>query len=376
MARAVTEPRPPIDAVAKQPLTFDRIRRGIARRIRNRTADLRDLLFLRLASVGGWLASLYYATVSPEFWREHVAVIRGRQRYRRSSMLASSQFFRLRRNVHRLEKGLIMRPRRPTFALDYIGETVDCYARLVELSRTAPEAIDADELRWARDVLAAYFEAVAPTRAITQVRARFDAAGEPPMPVAGPSVPYARDLSALPSVDYDALLALSQRRRSVRWYRQEPVPREMIDRAIEVAAQAPSACNRQPFEFRIVDEPEMVRRIVAIPPGTAGFADNLPAVAVIVGKLDAFAKERDRHLIYIDGALAAMAFIYALETQGLSSCCINWADAGREERAMREALQLRPEERVVMLVAFGYPDPEGMVPYSAKVPLDILRRFN
>lgn len=190
------------------------------------------------------------------------------------------------------------------------------------------------------------------------------------------SVPYARDLSRPPTVGYDDLLALSRRRRSVRWYLPKPVERETVDRAIEVAAQAPSACNRQPFEFRIVDDPALLAKVAAIPPGTAGFVHNLPAIAAVVGKLDAFAKERDRHLIYIDGALAAMAFIYALESQGLASCCINWADSGREERAMRAALSLRPEERVVMLIAFGYPDPDGMVPFSAKAPLEVLRRFN
>lgn len=33
------------------------------------------------------------------------------------------------------------------------------------------------------------------------------------------------------------------------------------------------------------------------------------------------------------------------------------------------------DERVVKLVAFGWPDPSGMVPYSAKKCLDELRRY-
>ena len=45
-------------------------------------------------------------------------------------------------------------------------------------------------------------------------------------------------------------------------------------------------------------------------------------------------------------------------------------------RTAARALSLEPDERVVMLVAYGYPDPDGMVPFSAKTPLDVVRRFN
>ena len=48
-------------------------------------------------------------------------------------------------------------------------------------------------------------------------------------------------------------------------------------------------------------------------------------IIVIVGELDAYEYDRDRHLIYIDGSLAAMTFMLALETLGLSSCPINWS---------------------------------------------------
>lgn len=40
--------------------------------------------------------------------------------------------------------------------------------------------------------------------------------------------------------------------------------------------------------------------------GATDFAENLPAMIAIVGDLSAYPYERDRHLIYIDGSLAAM----------------------------------------------------------------------
>jgi nitroreductase len=110
----------------------------------------------------------------------------------------------------------------------------------------------------------------------------------------------------------------------VRWYLQKPVPRELIDKALDVGLQAPSACNRQPFEVRILDDPALVREIAALPMGTVGLHHNFPTILVWVGRLRSFAHHRDRHVPYIDAAMAAMGFQLALETLGLSSCCLNW----------------------------------------------------
>ena len=71
-----------------------------------------------------------------------------------------------------------------------------------------------------------------------------------------------------------------------------------------------------------------------------------------------------------------MGFIYALETLGLSSCCVNWPDVESQEKQMDEFLQLKEHERPVMLIAIGYPDPEGMVPRSTKKSLSQVRSYN
>ena len=106
----------------------------------------------------------------------------------------------------------------------------------------------------------------------------------------------------------------------MRWYLQEPVPVELVCQAIDAAAQAPSACNRQPFRFIVSTEPESASRIADCAGGTAGFAQQLPAIIVVVGDLSAYPLERDRHLIYIDAALASMQLMLAAETLGLSTC--------------------------------------------------------
>jgi nitroreductase len=50
-------------------------------------------------------------------------------------------------------------------------------------------------------------------------------------------------------------------RRAVRSYESKPVPREIINKIIEAANQAPSAMNSQPWRFVIVEDKEFHRKL-------------------------------------------------------------------------------------------------------------------
>ena len=333
-----------------------------------------DLLAARLLrSPAG--ARAYYATLSDAFAREQRAVAAGRKMYEDALRAHRRSSYLLRRNTHRLEKGLVTPGRKPVFALNYIEETVAEFEAVAgQFDRT--EALT-PELRWARDVLRAYFEATDPEDPLlARLASRFRQAEAGLSPSAGgsPSAPFVR--APEHPVGIDALQALTIQRRSVRTYLPDPVPRKVVDRAIAVAAQSPSACNRQPFGFRIFDDPAAARRVAAIPAGTRSYVDNIPAVVVLVGRLRAYAGERDRHAIYIDASLAAMAFILALEAQGVGSCAINWADEEPRESRIARLLGLAPDERVIMMISYGWPDPGAPVPFSAKRSLDDLRSYD
>jgi nitroreductase len=339
-----------------------------------------------------WTASsrlasqLYYTILSRAFAREQQAVLYGRYKHDENAARqeAADDFSLLRRNTHRLEKGLLMQPRRDVFALDYIKETVETYSDRLRVLQNG-RSIDGNqkELLWTRDVLRAYFQVTGDHPTIRQAHRIFlhtekETEFNTEKPKRGrvnKRIPYRRDLDELP-VSYEELRQLAFKRRSVRWFSEENVSRDSIDKALSIALEAPSACNRQPYEFRVYDDPELVGEISDLPGGTTGYAENIPVLVVIIGRLRAYFSERDRHVIYIDASLAAMNFMLALETLGLSSCPINWPDVENRERAMEEALSLEPDERPVMLLAVGHPDPEGLVAYSQKKELSQIRSYN
>ena len=55
-------------------------------------------------------------------------------------------------------------------------------------------------------------------------------------------------------------------RRSIREYDSRPVEPEKLDRILRAGMQAPSAMNRQPWEFLVVEKPEMIQKIAALTP--------------------------------------------------------------------------------------------------------------
>jgi nitroreductase len=262
-----------------------------------------------------------------------------------------------------------MRPRRDVFATDFIETAVDAY-------KNGLPTLNDGEKRWANDVFDQYFSTVSTHPAIDRARREFLSCAAKVHTDSPPHVPNPRYQTRTAAVAFEELMALSIQRRSVRWYQQRPVPRDLVDQALQVAALAPSACNRQPFEYRIFDDPALLSVVAGLPPGIVGYSDNIPMIGVLVGKLRAYPNPRDRHVIYIDGGLSAMAFMYALETVGLSSCPINWPDVFNLEAAMARILNLATDERVIMLISIGYPDPNGLVPSSRKLSLSTLRNYN
>ena len=326
-----------------------------------------DLLLLPLAARNRKFAGVYYAFFNPHFRREMHATAAGRQHYRLHEESSTIATVIIRRNIHRVEKGLSMVPRKLLFALDYIDETLTALANLLQ-----DEQPDLILLKYAHDVLESYFAVTAWPEGATQPATYHQlsaqikpklASGCQQQRLAAPA-PYQQRPRA--AISYDELLRLCQQRCSVRTFLPKPVPKAILEQAVAAASQAPSACNRQPFRYVAALEQPVLNKLANLPMGTAGYADGLPCVLAVVGDLSAYPFERDRHVIYIDASLANMQLMLALETLGLASCSINWPDIENYEIKIAKLLKLQQFERVVMLIAVGYPDPDALIPHSEK----------
>jgi nitroreductase len=70
------------------------------------------------------------------------------------------------------------------------------------------------------------------------------------------------DIHKETAMDYESLLELVKKRRSIRRFKPDPIPDGLIDKIVEVARWAPSGFNMQPWEFVVVKKAELRKQIV------------------------------------------------------------------------------------------------------------------
>lgn len=275
--------------------------------------------------------------------------------------------FNFRRSIHRLEKGLSYSSPKPIFAEDYILETVKM---LAENEQT--KIFSKETLRWGESVLIKYFEVVVSSEKIDEARTLFE--GIKLHDDEKNWIPYKSVSRPALTVSYDELEALSLRRRSVRYFESGPISVELINRAIGIARMAPSACNRQSFQFLFYNDREVARKIAAIPGGVSGY--ELDNIIIVVGKYSGYFDVRDVNAPVIDASLASMSLLYALETLCLGSVCINWPNLPDRERRIRKVIRLDDDEFIIMMIGVGLPLTEGKIPFSGKRPVEGLLTIN
>lgn len=174
-------------------------------------------------------------------------------------------------------------------------------------------------------------------------------------------------------------LALARRRRSVRRYLPDPVPRPLLDRCVEAARHAPSACHSEPWRFHLVDDPPLRDRLAAA--AFSGlyrmnaFARGAACLAVLE-TLPSSAPARAGGLWQgtafnlVDVAIAGEHFCLQAAELGLGTCWLGWFD----RRAVRRTLGLARTARVDLMVSVGWP--AGEPAKKRRKPLNEIRLFH
>jgi nitroreductase len=157
----------------------------------------------------------------------------------------------------------------------------------------------------------------------------------------------------------NGVLDAIQQRFSVRAYASKPVDQDKIQRCLEAARLAPSACNAQAWTFIVVDDPELKDQLA---PCTTGpliplnhFTRQAPIHVVFVlepGKITSRAggliKQRDFR--WIDIGIAAEHFCLQAAEEGLGTCMLGWFN----ERKVQQLLHIPESRTVALIITLGY----------------------
>jgi nitroreductase len=135
-------------------------------------------------------------------------------------------------------------------------------------------------------------------------------------------------------------------RRSIRKYLKEPIPSDKLEMIFEAARLAPSAANRQPWRFVVVQDANR-KKALATAANNQTFLSDAAAIVAAVGDPEVSARwcERDPMIAIEHMALAAAAL-------GYGTC---WVGAFDED-AVKHLLKIPAKMRVIALLPIGIPD--------------------
>lgn len=148
-------------------------------------------------------------------------------------------------------------------------------------------------------------------------------------------------------------------RRSIRQYDSEKkVSKEEIEEILRAASYAPSAHNKQPWEFLIIEDKEVMAGLRTIQPWTS-FAKNASCVVVVCGNTDeAFHRQKENeswNYADIDCALATQNLLLACHAKGLGACFCGASPMPLIIEGLRKYLNLPENIRPLAIVPIGYP---------------------
>jgi nitroreductase len=134
-----------------------------------------------------------------------------------------------------------------------------------------------------------------------------------------------------------------EKRRSIRKYKETPVPKEKIIKVLEAARIAPSAGHRQPWHFIVVEDKENIKKLAK-----SEWAAKAPVM--IVGLAD---QEASPRWCINDLGIAFEHIILTATNLGLGTC---WMGQLNREELIKDLLEIPDNFKVMALTPLGIPD--------------------
>ena len=163
-------------------------------------------------------------------------------------------------------------------------------------------------------------------------------------------------------------------RRSVRRYFEKPVEIEKVEKIIQNALWAPSACNRQPWRFIIFSDKkgkELFAKYIQ------KFLLGVPLGILIIQSKDAYNKIDISYTPFVDCGIVSQNIMLSAQNEGLGSCYVNTGDYELSEaqtEEIKEHFKISDDWIITGLITLGYskfvPRPPGRKDIESVIMFD------
>ena len=165
-------------------------------------------------------------------------------------------------------------------------------------------------------------------------------------------------------IDPEVFLEFLKGRRSIRSFQDTPISEKEINMILEAGRWAPSASNRQPWEFIVIKNKEILLKLAKCLSYGRFMKEALVAIA-IVAKIKTSPK-----WYLIDTSLVSMNMMLMAWSLGIGTC---WIGAMNREKA-KEIIGLDAKDHLLTVLPFGYIKGEIPEPTSRK-PLNKIVKY-
>ncbi len=195
-------------------------------------------------------------------------------------------------------------------------------------------------------------------------------------------------------MDYNYLLDLVKKRRSIRRFKPDSIPDNDIEKIIDAACWAPSGFNMQPWEFVVIKKPELRNKIVDYISDIRPLTRNMemtredwmgkpwrmkglteknmdyttaPVYILLLGDprtnigLPVFIREDEglRQMIYYSGLANAFLYMHlAAATLGIGTQWVSITHTGYVQSMIKQLIGIPSELEVFDMIVLGYPEME------------------
>ncbi len=166
-----------------------------------------------------------------------------------------------------------------------------------------------------------------------------------------------------------------KQRRSIRLFKDRPIDRNDLCELTDLARRSPSAGNRQPLEYIIVDEKSLVGRVydqlawaAYVTPRRTPPAGKRPAAYIIV------LLDRNRSLSAYadaDAGAAIQTILLAACAKGLGTC---WIGSVQRD-PIRQLFSIPETLDIHSVIALGYPDEEPVMEDMESKELEAVKYY-
>ena len=164
--------------------------------------------------------------------------------------------------------------------------------------------------------------------------------------------------------------AFSNSRKSVRNYASKDLPIEKILKAIELARNTPTSCNRQSNRIYIYTNQQKIQEILKLQGGSRGFLELANKLIIVTNELGVYESTRERKQGYIDGGIYTMNLLYALHYNKVVCCVLNCGTTKANDLKIRSLISIRDSEALIVMIACGEAVENFEIASSPRIPTE------